>query len=76
MRSKFRNTSSEIKPGDLLLSEQPFAYVLSSKEQGNRCDNCLEKVKLLKCSGCQFVYYCGRSCQKDAWGDHKVKFSF
>ncbi|XP_021205341.2 uncharacterized protein LOC101741215 [Bombyx mori] len=71
MRSKFRNTTSEIKPGDLLLSEQPFAYVLSSKEQGNRCDNCLEKVKLLKCSGCQFVYYCGRSCQKDAWGDHK-----
>ncbi|KOB70704.1 putative SET and MYND domain-containing protein 3-like protein, partial [Operophtera brumata] len=28
-------------------------------------------VKLLKCSGCQFVHYCGRLCQKEAWGDHK-----
>ncbi|XP_073957794.1 histone-lysine N-methyltransferase SMYD3-like [Choristoneura fumiferana] len=27
--------------------------------------------KVLKCSGCQFVHYCGRSCQKDAWNDHK-----
>ncbi|KAF9795392.1 hypothetical protein SFRURICE_004764 [Spodoptera frugiperda] len=71
MRNKYRNTDSSIKAGDLILTEQPFAFVLSSKEQGSRCDNCLEKGKVLKCSGCQFVYYCGRSCQRDAWGDHK-----
>ncbi|XP_030024541.2 histone-lysine N-methyltransferase ASHR1 isoform X1 [Manduca sexta] len=71
MKNRVRNTNSSIKSGALLLSEQPFAFVLSSKEQGNRCDNCLQKVKVLKCSGCQFVHYCGRSCQKDAWGDHK-----
>ncbi|KAH9629543.1 hypothetical protein HF086_014554 [Spodoptera exigua] len=71
MRNKYRNTDSSIKAGDLILTEQPFAFVLSSKEQGSRCDNCLEKGKVLKCSGCQFVYYCGRACQRDAWGDHK-----
>ncbi|XP_026728745.1 histone-lysine N-methyltransferase ASHR1 [Trichoplusia ni] len=71
MRNKYRNTDSSIKAGDLILTEQPFAFVLSSKEQGSRCDNCLEKGKVLKCSGCQFVHYCGRSCQRDAWGDHK-----
>ncbi|XP_059060322.1 histone-lysine N-methyltransferase SMYD3 isoform X2 [Achroia grisella] len=71
MKNKFRNTESTIKAGDLILTEQPFAYVLSSKEKGIRCDNCLEKGKVLKCSGCQFVHYCGRSCQRDAWADHK-----
>lgn len=71
MRNKYRNTDSSIKAGDIILTEQPFAFVLSSKEQGNRCDNCLEKVKVLKCSGCQYVHYCGRSCQKEAWVDHK-----
>ncbi|KAM3966835.1 SET and MYND domain containing, class 3 [Aphomia sociella] len=71
MKNKFRNTESTIKAGDLILTEQPFAFVLSSKEKGIRCDNCLEKGKVLKCSGCQFVHYCGRSCQRDAWLDHK-----
>ncbi|XP_075988833.1 SET and MYND domain containing, class 3 [Anticarsia gemmatalis] len=71
MKNKYRNTDSSIKAGDLILTEQPFAFVLSSKEQGSRCDNCLEKGKVLKCSGCQYVHYCGRSCQKDAWVDHK-----
>lgn len=71
MRNKIRKTESAIKAGELILTEQPFVFVLSSKEQGNRCDNCLEKVKVLKCSGCQFVYYCGRICQRDAWAEHK-----
>ncbi|RVE50206.1 hypothetical protein evm_005041 [Chilo suppressalis] len=71
MKNKFRNTDSVIRAGDLILTEQPFVFVLSSKEKGSRCDNCLDKGKVLKCSGCQFVHYCGRSCQKDAWPDHK-----
>ncbi|XP_049885754.1 histone-lysine N-methyltransferase SMYD3 isoform X1 [Pectinophora gossypiella] len=75
MKNKYRNTDSSIKAGDLILTEQPFAYVLSSKEKGFRCDNCLEKGKVLKCSGCQFVHYCGRSCQRDAWNDHKWECS-
>lgn len=27
--------------------------------------------QLLKCSGCQYVYYCGKVCQKEAWSLHK-----
>lgn len=29
--------------------------------------------KLLKCSGCQYVYYCGKMCQRDAWNVHKTE---
>ncbi|CAG9109899.1 unnamed protein product [Plutella xylostella] len=71
MKNKCRNTDSVIRAGEVLLTEEPFVFVLSSKEKGNRCDNCLEKGKVLKCSGCQFVHYCGRSCQKEAWNVHK-----
>ncbi|XP_041973756.1 histone-lysine N-methyltransferase SMYD3 isoform X2 [Aricia agestis] len=71
MRNVFRKSDSGVKAGDLILTEEPFAYVLSSKERGSRCDNCLEKCRLLKCSGCQFVYYCGKVCQIEAWNDHK-----
>ncbi|CAG4926951.1 unnamed protein product [Colias eurytheme] len=71
MRNRFRNSNTPVKAGDLILSEEPFAYILSSKENGNRCDNCLQNCRVLKCSGCQFVYYCGKSCQRDAWSDHK-----
>ncbi|XP_055307325.1 histone-lysine N-methyltransferase SMYD3 isoform X1 [Sitodiplosis mosellana] len=29
--------------------------------------------KVLKCSGCQYVYYCGRECQTNAWKIHKAE---
>ncbi|XP_050663854.1 N-lysine methyltransferase SMYD2-A isoform X1 [Leptidea sinapis] len=71
MRQKFISPNSSVKTGELILREDPFVYVLSSKECGTRCDNCLKKCKVLKCSECQFVYYCDKSCQRDAWTDHK-----
>ncbi|XP_034841219.1 histone-lysine N-methyltransferase SMYD3 [Maniola hyperantus] len=71
MKNKFRIDNIAVKAGDLILTEEPFAYVLSSKEKGNRCDNCLKQCKVLKCSACQFVHYCGKNCQRDAWVDHK-----
>lgn len=29
--------------------------------------------KVLKCSGCQYVYYCDRECQTNAWKTHKAE---
>lgn len=29
--------------------------------------------KLLKCSACQCVYYCNRSCQQGAWSIHNTE---
>lgn len=71
MKNKLKRNVTAIKAGDLILAEQPFAFILSSKEKGIRCDYCLQRCKVLKCSGCQFVHYCGKMCQRDAWSDHK-----
>lgn len=27
----------------------------------------------MKCSACQYVYYCGKHCQKSAWPAHKLE---
>lgn len=43
MKNKFKLGEAPVKAGDLILTEEPFAFVLSSKEKGNRCDNCLKQ---------------------------------
>lgn len=49
MKNKFNQSYTAIKAGDLIISEKPFAFVLSSKENGLRCDNCLNR----------YVFYSG-----------------
>ncbi|XP_011506257.1 PREDICTED: histone-lysine N-methyltransferase SMYD3 [Ceratosolen solmsi marchali] len=63
----------QIKRGDIILRSKPFAYVLSSKYKDNRCNCCFKCGKLQKCSGCQYVYYCDRSCQRESWNIHKYE---
>ncbi|KDR23505.1 histone-lysine N-methyltransferase SMYD3 [Zootermopsis nevadensis] len=60
-----------VRKGSVLLTERPFVYVLKSKLREERCDNCFKRNRLLKCSGCQYVYYCNRDCQRESWADHK-----
>ncbi|XP_030567936.1 histone-lysine N-methyltransferase SMYD3 [Drosophila novamexicana] len=69
-------TRLEIKRGTRILTEKPFAYVLKSKYRLERCDNCLEAVKVLKCSNCRYVSYCNRACQQQAWPLHKHECPF
>ncbi|XP_076673867.1 SET and MYND domain containing, class 3 isoform X4 [Andrena cerasifolii] len=68
--SKSRNL---IKKGTKILTAKPFAHILSSKFSTNRCDYCFKSGKLFKCSACQSVYYCNKSCQRNSWPIHKVE---
>ncbi|XP_068910338.1 histone-lysine N-methyltransferase SMYD3 isoform X2 [Tenebrio molitor] len=62
-----------VHEGSTIHKEKPFVYVLSSKVRTEYCDFCMKKGKFLKCSGCHYVYYCGKICQKDAWNVHKFE---
>lgn len=42
-----------------------------------KCENCQKDLtELLKCGGCNSVYYCSQTCQKANWGEHKKVCSF
>lgn len=41
-------------------------------EQLRTCNHCQRRgIKLSKCGGCKFVYYCNRDCQLKDWSAHK-----
>ncbi|XP_022919732.1 uncharacterized protein [Onthophagus taurus] len=65
--------TTNVKAGEILLKEQPFVYVLSGKYRTEHCDHCFAKGQLLKCSGCQYVHYCGKGCQRESWSIHKME---
>ncbi|KLO12549.1 hypothetical protein SCHPADRAFT_410976 [Schizopora paradoxa] len=46
------------------------------KEDKRSCVSCwapMTERMLRKCSGCRFVYYCSRECQREDWGCHKQR---
>ncbi|XP_076816367.1 histone-lysine N-methyltransferase SMYD3-like isoform X2 [Clavelina lepadiformis] len=71
-RGRGLRATTDLRKGTLVLTSAPFAYVLSKKQKGIRCDHCLNKqTTLLRCSGCKYMKYCNRECQKGAWSSHK-----
>ena len=42
MKTKSRGETS-IKPGEVLLTEKPFSYVLKAKLRSERCDTCFKR---------------------------------
>ena len=37
-----------------------------------KCRRCRKETKLMKCSVCESVWYCGATCQKEDWKRHKL----
>ncbi|XP_054674795.1 histone-lysine N-methyltransferase SMYD3 isoform X2 [Grus americana] len=61
-----------VRPGELLYRAEPFTYVVSKEQLGSVCEYCLRRNEHLhRCSQCKVAKYCGKSCQKEAWLDHK-----
>ena len=48
-----------------VLFRSPMVYLIFIKFYIYR------KPDLRRCTGCLVVYYCGRSCQKSGWNEHK-----
>lgn len=62
---------------DCILSDHE-KRVITNAQKGKSCASCgihdgngKEFKKLMKCMGCQSVYYCSSECQKSHWKVHK-----
>ena len=52
-----------------------FADLLPDEKMGKtivKCRRCRKETKLMKCSVCESVWYCGATCQKEDWKRHKL----
>mmetsp|Transcript_40333 Transcript_40333/g.108218 ORF Transcript_40333/g.108218 Transcript_40333/m.108218 type:complete len:195 (-) Transcript_40333:33-617(-) len=62
------NALRSFEPGEILLSTEPYAFVVNSDIAVSHCHNCLQNKKELRsCSGCKIARYCGVECQKKSW---------
>lgn len=61
--------TKDLKKGQVLFVEKPFAFVLIYNEDHDICANCCASVGdvPLPCFSCTTTVYCSSRCQKDAW---------
>ena len=75
MQEQYLIVTSEpsIQPPYFLTSFSPsFTYSLINVV----CHTCFKRQeKLHRCGQCKFAHYCDRTCQKDAWLNHKNECS-
>ena len=72
------------EPGEIVISCKPFVHTLEDRLRDSICDNCFNSKhfkngpeELKRCSGCQYVHYCSKSCQVEAWKKfHKEECGF
>ncbi|XP_063781142.1 histone-lysine N-methyltransferase SMYD1 isoform X2 [Pseudophryne corroboree] len=60
--------------GDVIFAEPAYSAVVFDNYTHSVCHLCFKKQeKLQRCGQCKFAHYCDRTCQKDAWVDHKYE---
>ncbi|CAI6365129.1 unnamed protein product [Macrosiphum euphorbiae] len=70
-RSTMDKKRKGYKRGDTILIDKPFVHALKSTFKNEKCDYCYSEDNLSRCSGCQYILYCNRTCQKLSWTEHK-----
>ncbi|XP_007896234.2 histone-lysine N-methyltransferase Smyd1 isoform X1 [Callorhinchus milii] len=58
--------------GDVIFAEPSYAAVVFDNLTQQVCHSCFKKqAKLHRCGHCKFAHYCDRTCQRQAWTEHK-----
>ena len=62
------NVNSTLKPGTIVLVEQPYASVLLPSAWSTHCHHCLRRLDLLLfvCTQCTRAVYCSSDCLRDS----------
>ncbi|KAA6374220.1 MAG: hypothetical protein EZS28_030253 [Streblomastix strix] len=63
--------AQDLKPGDVVICEQPFSYQLTDEYQFQMCDYCYRdasnEIQMKRCTRCKQVSYCSKECQTKHW---------
>ncbi len=60
--------TDDVKIGEVLVAESPFASVLLEDFRQSHCYHCFQRVTIVTpCCQCTSVIYCSKECHKEAW---------
>ncbi|XP_061174387.1 SET and MYND domain-containing protein 4-like [Saccostrea echinata] len=67
--------STDIKVGEIIAVEKPFASVNLSEREQEYCSHCSTRVECpVPCQQCCDVAFCSLQCQEEAWSDyHRIE---
>ncbi|XP_012270272.1 SET and MYND domain-containing protein 4 [Orussus abietinus] len=58
----------DIKPGEILVVEKPYALVLAPERRYTHCAKCLTIAwNGIPCDHCVYAMFCSEKCKEDAW---------
>lgn len=65
---RYAVAAEDIEPGDVLVTEKPFASVLNREEYGNHCQSCFKTTKApIPCKKCSSVLFCSVECRQSSY---------
>ncbi|XP_007175368.2 histone-lysine N-methyltransferase SMYD1 isoform X1 [Balaenoptera acutorostrata] len=68
--------TKEFWAADVIFAERAYSAVVFDSLVNVVCHTCFKRQeKLHRCGQCKFAHYCDRTCQKDAWLNHKNECS-
>jgi SET and MYND domain-containing protein len=75
-RGRYLTAARALRPGEVVLSNVPYAATLLDSAVASRCSYCFVRPasSLLRCSRCQYAQYCDAGCQRKGWkSSHKAE---
>lgn len=72
-KGRYIVTNSDIKLGDILFVEKPFAYVVLPDQYHQHCHHCCKKfIAPIPCMHCTLALYCSSACRVDSWENYHM----
>lgn len=74
-RGLWHQRSTNIRPGNVILSLRPHVFTLSTTYLDSHCSGCAGSPasRLKRCTRCRKVWYCTSTCQNGDWSIHKFE---
>ncbi|XP_053384349.1 SET and MYND domain-containing protein 4-like isoform X2 [Mercenaria mercenaria] len=70
-KGRFLTASKDVKAGDTLIVERPFAAVLLPDHYPTHCHHCFQKLNMAyPCRQCTMVRYCSTVCATLSWDQY------
>ena len=70
-KGRYVVANRDIRPGEVILVEKPYASVLTAEQRNSMCHHCLTLcIAPMPCQHCPVAHYCSRTCRDASWDSY------